>query len=98
MLRTTCLALALCFVGSATAQTAKRPDPAEPRAAAPAPSYESAFRDYRPYVDIEIARWREVNQEVGGLGGHVGHVPRQPGSPGKPAAKLPAQGGHGAHK
>ena len=98
MLRTTCLALAFCFAGTTAAQTAARPDPAEPRAAAPAPSYDSAFKDYRPYVDPEIARWRDVNQEVGRLNGHVGHVPQQPGIAAKPAAKSPVQGGHGAHK
>jgi len=97
MFRTTCLALALCFAVSVAAQTA-RPDPAEPKAAASAPSYDSVFRDYRPYVDPEIARWREVNQEVGRLNGHVGHVPRQPGVTGRPGAKPPAQSGHGAHK
>src|SRR5688572_23568934 len=98
MLRTTCLALAFCFAGSATAQTAVRPDPADPKAAAPARAYESAFKDYRPYVDPEIARWREVNEEVGGLKGHVGHAPAPPGGATKPAAKPAAPAGHGAHK
>ena len=84
--------------GLAVAQTSVRTPASDPKAAAPAPSYESAFKDYRPYVDPEIARWREVNQEVGQLNGHMGHVPKQPGVTGKPAAKPPAQGGHGAHK
>jgi len=87
-----------CAPAIAAAQTAARSDPAEPKSAAPAPAYESAFKDYRPYVDPEIARWREVNEEVGRLNGHIGHVPRQPGVGAKPAAKPPAQGGHGAHK
>src|SRR5687768_280130 len=86
MLRTTCLALAFCFAGSATAQTAARPDPADPKAPAPSVVYESAFKSYRPYVDPEIARWRQVNDEVGRLKGHVGHVPPQSGSAAKPAA------------
>ena len=98
MLRTTHLALAMCFAGTTAAQTAARPDPADPKAAAPARAYESAFKDYRHYVDPDIARWREVNDEVGRLNGHVGHVPRQPGSANKPGAKPPAAGGHGAHK
>ncbi len=98
MLKISCVALAICFAGGAAAQTATRPDPAEPKAAAPAPAYDSAFKDYRPYVDPEIARWKDVNQEVGRLNGHVGHVPQQPGVAQKPAAKPPAQGGHGAHK
>jgi hypothetical protein len=101
MLKTICFTLAACVAGSAVAQSTARPDPAESKAAAPAPAYDSAFKDYRPYVDPEIARWREVNQEVGRLKGHVGnvgHVPQQPGAAAKPAAKPPAQGGHGAHK
>lgn len=96
--RTTCFALAACFAVSAAAQAPARPDPAEPKSATLVRPYESAFKGYRPYVDPEIARWREVNDEVGKLKGHVGHVPQQPGAVAKPAAKPPAQGGHGAHK
>ena len=97
MHRTTLFALAACFAGSAAAQATVRPEPADPKAATSAQPYESAFKDYRPYVDPEIARWREVNDEVGRLKGHVGHVghvPQQPASPAKPAASS----GHGAHK
>src|SRR5687768_11641106 len=97
MFRTNCFALALCCAGTAAAQTAA-PPVAEPKAAAPLPAYDSAFKDYRPYVDPEIARWRDVNQEVGRLNGHIGHVPAQPGAVAKPAVKPPAQGGHGGHK
>ena len=98
MHRTVSFVLAAAIVGSAAAQSGARPDPAEPKAAAPTPLYESAFRDYRPYVDPEIARWRDVNGNVGRLNGHVGHVSPAPGAAGKPAAKPPAQGSHGAHK
>lgn len=98
MFRTTCFALATCFAGSAAAQSPARPDPADPRASVPARPYESTFKDYRPYVDPDIARWREVNEEVGRLNGHIGHVPQQPGMPARPGAKPPAQGGHGGHK
>ena len=89
------LALA-CAPLIALAQAARAP--VDPKAPAPAVVYESAFKDYRPYVDPEIARWREVNDEVGRLKGHVGHVPQQPASPVKPAAKSAAPSGHGAHK
>jgi hypothetical protein len=95
------LAVLFAFAAGTTfAQVAvtARPDPADPRAAEQARPYESAFKDYRPYVDPDIARWREVNEEVGRLNGHVGHVPQQPGTAAKPGAKPPAQGGHGAHK
>ena len=98
MLRTICFALAACIAGSAAAQAPSRPDPADPKAAAPARPYESAFKDYRPYIDPDVARWREVNDEVGRLNGHLGHVPQQPGVGAKPVAKPPAQGGHGGHK
>ena len=98
MLRTTCFALAACFAGSAAAQATARPDPADPKAVAPARSYESVFKDYRPYVDPEVVRWRQSNEEMGRLGGHLGHIPREPDATTKPGAKPPAPVGHGAHK
>ena len=98
MLRTICFTLATCFAGSAAAQALSPPDPADPKAAAPVRPYESAFKDYRPYVDSDVARWRDVNDEVGRLNGHIGHVPSQPGTAAKPVAKPPAQGANGARK
>ena len=98
MHKKTLLALAACFAGSATAQTAARPDADDPKAAVPARPYESAFKDYKPYVDPEVSSWREVNENVGRLNGHVGHLPQQPGSAARPGAKPPAPAGHGAHK
>ena len=98
MHRTTLFALSACFAGSAAAQTATRPDPADPKAAVPARTYESVFKDYRPYADPEIVRWRQANDDMGRLGGHVGHVPRESGPTVKPGAKPPAPAGHGGHK
>ena len=101
MHRTTLFALAACFAGSAAAQTATRPDPADPKAAIPTRAYESAFKDYRPYADPEIARWRQSNDDMGRLGGHMGHVgpvPRETGAAAKPGAKPPASSIHGGHK
>ena len=98
MLKTICFMLAACAAGSAIAQTAARPDPADPKAPVPARPYESAFKDYRRYLDPEVARWRQSNEEMGRLGGHVGHLPKAQGPTVKPAAKPPAQGGHGSHK
>lgn len=98
MLRTTFFALAACFAGSAAAQMPARPDPADPKAAVPARAYEPAFKDYRPYADPEVARWRQSNEETGRLGGHLGHVSREAGATTKPGAKPPAPAGHGAHK
>jgi hypothetical protein len=98
MHRTVLFALAAAIAGSAAAQTPARPQAADPKAATASCPYESAFKDYRPYADPEIARWREANEEVGRLNGHVGHVTKRPGVAAKPAAKPPATGGHGAHK
>ena len=98
MLKTICYMLAVCVAGSAAAQATARPDPADPKAAVPARPYESAFKDYRPYADPEVSRWRQSNEEMGRLGGHVGHVPKAQGPTVQPAAKPPAQGGHGSHK
>ena len=98
MLKKTCFTLAAMFAGSTAAQIPARPDPADPKVAGPARPYESAFKDYRPYSDPEIARWRQSNEEMGRLGGHVGHVPRETGAPVKPGAKPPAPPSHGGHK
>ncbi len=82
--------------GSAVAQAPMRAD----RVASPTPAlavtYESVFKGYRPYVDPELARWREANDEMGRLNGHVGHLPGSVplrGAPGSP--KPPAHAGHG---
>ena len=101
MHRTIFAVLLAYAAGTAVAQLAvpARPDPTDPKASAPAPPYESAFKNYQPYVDPDIARWRDVNQEMGRLNGHLGHVrgSAQPrGASG--AAKPPAGAGHGGHK
>ena len=98
MLKTICLSLATCFAGSAAAQNPAQPDPADAKTSVPARPYESAFKDYRPYADAEVVRWREINEEMGRLGGHVGHLPKSPDATTKPAAKAPAHSGHGGHK
>lgn len=98
MLKTTCFLLVGILAGDAAAQGPARPDAADPKAAAPLRPYESAFKDYRPFVDPDVAPWRDTNAEVGRLGGHVGHVPRESGGTAKPGAKPPAAMGHGGHK
>ena len=57
---------------AAFAQTAARPDPANPRLSTPAPAMESAFAGFRSYRDEPLAPWREVNEEVREVGGHAG--------------------------
>ena len=98
MLKTICFMLLASVAGSAAAQATVRPDPADPKAAVPARPYESVLKDYRPYIDPDVAHWRQSNEEMGRLGGHVGHVPKAQGPTVQPAAKPPAQGGHGSHK
>lgn len=97
MFQTLAFAALAFFAGAATAQQAARPSPADARVAVPAPRYESPFTGYRSYAEAEVARWREVNEEMGRLGGHVGHMP-QAAPQQKSAPKPPAQSGHGGHK
>ena len=98
MLKTACFTLAAIFAGSIAAQTVARPDPADPKATVPARAYESSFKDYQPYADPEVVRWRQSNEEMGRLGGHMGHVPRDAGATAKPAAKPLAPASHGGRK
>jgi len=98
MLKTISFTLAASFAASAAAQGSARPDPADPKAPAPSQPYESAFKDYRPYADPGIARWRESNEEAGRLGGHRGHMPKSPAAAEKAVPKEPAKVGHGGHK
>lgn len=84
---------------AAPAQQAQRSARAEPRAANAAVEYRSALEGYRPYTESEIARWREVNDEMGRLNGHIGHVPGSVPPRGAAAtAKPPAHAGHGERK
>lgn len=98
MLKIFFFTLAACVASSVSAQNSTRPNPVDPKAAVPVLPYESAFKDYRPYVDPEIARWRESNREIGRLGGRVGHMPQATGAAGEPPANAPVPAGHGGHK
>ena len=98
MFKTACFTLAAAFAAGAAAQSTARPDPVDPKARVPVQPYESAFKDYRPYVDPKLARWRDSNQEMGRLGGHIGHVAKPSRVADPPAAAPPAHGGHGARK
>jgi hypothetical protein len=100
MLKIFFFTLAACVAGSVAAQNSTRPDPADPKAAVPLRAYESAFKGYRPYgdADVEVARWRQSNDEAGGLKGRMGHVARETGATVKPGVKLPAPSSHGGHK
>lgn len=84
-------ALAAAVTGAAVAQNAPQPNPADPKAPVPPVEYRSAFADYRPYHEPEIAPWRAVNEEVGRVGGHLG-IARGQRDAAKGAPKPPAHG------
>lgn len=91
MKRAVLFALSALAGGAVTAQQADDARPPDTRAEAPGVSYRSAFEDYRPFRDQELAPWREVNDEVARVGGHLGILKSvQKPQDGKPA---PA-GGH----
>ena len=85
-----CASLA-CFASVAGAQQSARPDPADPSARAPKPAYESVFAGYRPWAEADLARWREVNDEVSRLAGHPGHAGRAKPAPKPQAAAAEAR-------
>jgi hypothetical protein len=94
------VALTAAVAATGTAQTAPKPDPADPKARAPSVEYRSAFSEYRPYAEPELASWRDANEEVASSGS-VGHgaaggeeKTKQPAKTEKPAAKPPAHEGH----
>lgn len=88
-------AWALCLPLLATAQ-APRPDPADPKAPAPALRYDSAFTDYKPWQDASGGDWRAVNDTVRRAAAkgdaHAGHA--APPSPAAASAASPAHGHH----
>lgn len=66
--------------------------PEQADAAAPPTQYRSAFGDYTPFRQTELAPWRAVNDTARQLGGHMGHLPQAPGTPSPP---QPHVHGHG---
>ncbi len=90
--RTLC-ALAMSVAGAAVAQNAPQTDPRDPKASAQPAEYRSAFADYRPYKEPEIADWRALNDEVGRVGGHLG-IARGKKEAGKDKPKPPTHGMH----
>ena len=100
------VALAFFSTSAALAQTEARRDPSDPQAPVPAAEYRSVFTDYQPYRDPDIAKWHEVNNQVGGPGSQGGHAPVSSGAkplpkseaPLKGAAQKPSAGGHGGRQ
>ena len=81
------LLLAALAAGNAVAQSAARPDPADPSVRVPETVYRSAFDDYRRHDLSKQIPWRAANEEVGRVGGHVGilreQVPPKKDTPGE---------------
>ena len=75
-LQTVACAIAFAVPLAVVAQ-AKPPDHRSSDRAGSQLSYESAFEDYKPYVDVPVADWRQVNNTVRDAaakgGGHGGH-------------------------
>jgi hypothetical protein len=89
------LALLAMFAGGAAfAQGEGTNDPRAPETRVPALTYQSAFEDYRPYREQELAPWREVNEEVARVGGHIGVMKNAEKSDKPQTEEKPAAGGH----
>ena len=86
--------LAALAAGNAGAQTAARPDPADPAVRVPETAYRSAFEGYRRHELSKQTPWREANDQVGSIGGHVGVLRDQSGQ--EMQAPATGTGGTGA--
>jgi hypothetical protein len=86
-----CCALAAAWLSPAAAQQSARSHPADPAAAVPAVTHESAFAGYRPLGNEKTAAWRELNDEVARAGGHIGILREAAPATGKAAS-------HAGHK
>ena len=51
------------------AAASRRPDPADPKLVVPAAKHDSAFANYRPFADQDVAPWRETNDNTARIGG-----------------------------
>lgn len=69
--------LAALAAGNAVAQSATRPDPADPAVRVPETAYRSAFEGYRVHDLSKQTPWREANEAVGRIGGHIGILREQ---------------------
>ena len=89
------------FAAGAAAQSDGRRNPTDSQAPVPPVQYRSAFADYQPFREPDLADWRRVNEEMKGLGGHQGHAakPKPAAAPvGGQAPQRAGPGGHGGHK
>jgi hypothetical protein len=95
------MAAAIALLSSAAhAQLRASAAPADPSARVPRLTYESAFRDFRRYDEVEVRSWRQSNDEVRGVPGPSGYekggpAAQKPNVSGVP--NPPAPGGHEGH-
>ena len=96
-LKTSARALALCLPLLASAQPSDGGTPPSPVPETQQLRYQSAFTDYKPWLYIEPADWRAVNDAVGGtapaIGSHAGH-----GAAATPVASPPATSTSPVHR
>ena len=109
--------LAVFSLAALTAQAqpaakAARPDPLDPKASVPAPSYESSFFQFRRLGDEKPVSWRDANDTVTRIGGWRVYAREaqqpDPAPAAKPADAAPAAkpndldkpmpAGQGSHK
>ena len=92
MKRTILFALSALAGGVAFAEGESRAkNPPKPEVPVPSVTYRSAFENYRPYREEEVASWRAVNDEVAKIGGHMGVLKAAKG----PEDEKPAASTHG---
>jgi len=84
-----------------------RPDPLDPAASTPRTSYESVFKDYRRFGEIQQTPWKQANETVERIGGwrayaREAHAPAAPAAASAAAARPPDTArpvpGHGEPK
>jgi hypothetical protein len=80
--------LAALAAGNAGAQSAARPDPADPAARVQETAYRSAFDGYQKHELSKQIPWREANDDVSRIGGHVGILREQAPQEQSPAASA----------
>ena len=101
------IALSACTAFPAPSQAAET----EPPRAAAQLTYQSAFADYKPYKDLQLANWRALNDTVAGASdgasGHAGHgmggmkgmeMPATPAAPASAPMQMKTMPNHDGHQ
>ena len=88
------LSVLLTALGTSAAAAQTPFNPRAPETKPPPVIYRSAFEEYRPYREPEIASWRAVNEEVARVGGHIGAMKNVEKPETSQAEEKPTAGGH----